>query len=245
MTSRLRIATFNTLADSYTGYGDYRHAPKGLMQPGARIERLIRLVSALNADVVGLQEVEEPLAEKLSDSGWQTKWSQKEGAPDGCLTLVGNGLAIESFDAVHFSDGSGHVAQLIKVGGIAIANTHIKWDMPNRIAQVKELVAKIPAKLEPHAVLLGDFNDRPGEPARRLVAQADFQNLLPDDMPTAYIANREGPASIDLLAVRGLHAELVAVDLGGDFDIREIPSNRCPSDHIPIVAEVALPQTNG
>src|SRR5258708_15109994 len=114
MPDRLHIATFNTLADSYTAYGDYRHTPTDFMQPGARIGALVRLIGALDADVVGLQEVEEPLEERLGNSGWQTFWSQKEGAPDGCLTLVRNGLTVGSHEALRFGDDSGHVAQIIK-----------------------------------------------------------------------------------------------------------------------------------
>lgn len=117
-----------------------------------------------------------------------------------------------------------------------------KWEMENRIAQTRDLLARVAT--EPYAVLIGDFNDRPGEPARKLVTQAGFKNLLEDDTPTAYIANREGPASIDLFAVRGLEAELAPIGLGGDFDIREIPSNRCASDHIPILAQVTLPEAS-
>lgn len=241
MGNLLRVATFNTLADSYTSYGDYRHAPADLMLPGARIEPLTDLIGRLDADVVGLQEVEKPLAERLTDDGWQTVWSKKKDAPDGCLTLVRNGLTIDDSETLQFRDGSGHVAQIIKVGGIAVANTHIKWEIRNRVAQVQELLAKIAT--EPYAVLVGDFNDRPNELARKLVAEAGFRNLPRDDMPTANIANREGPASIDLVAIRGLQADLVPIELGEGFDIRKIPSHQCPSDHIPILAQVSKQMT--
>lgn len=247
MARRLRIATFNTLADSYTGYGDYNHAPAGLMQRGARIRPLTELITSLNADVVGLQEVERPLVDALDATGeWQTFWTKKgkTKAPDGCLTLVRKGLVADRDkpEVVHYSDGSGHVAQVVKIDGIAIGNTHIKWELPNRIAQTQELLARIAT--EPHVVLMGDFNDRPGEPARELVAQAGFRNIPEDNMPTAFIADREGPASLDLLAVRGLQAELVPIQFGPDFDIGEIPSYRHPSDHVPILAQVTLPDAS-
>jgi mRNA deadenylase 3'-5' endonuclease subunit Ccr4 len=246
MTRRLRIATLNPLADSYIGYGDYRHAPADLMQPGARIRPLTELITSLNADVVGLQEVERPLVDALDATDeWQTFWTKKgkTNATDGCLTLVRKGLVVDGGEpeVVHYSDGSGHIAQIVKIGGIAIGNTHIKWELQNRTTQTQELLARVAT--EPHVVLMGDFNDRPGGPARKLVAEAGFRNLSGDDVPTAYIANREGSAALDLFAVRGLQAELVPIQFGPDFDIREIPSYRCPSDHIPILAQVALPQT--
>ncbi len=247
MTRRIRIATLNTLADSYLRNGDYSHAPADLMQPGARIRPLIELITGLNADVVGLQEVERPLVDALDATDeWQTFWTKKgtTKAPDGCLTLVRKGLVVDGGrpEVIHYSDGSGHVAQIVRIDGIAIGNTHIKWELPNRTAQTKELLARIAT--EPHVVLMGDFNDRPGEPARGLVTEAGFRNIPENDMPTAFIANREGPASIDLLAVRGLQAELAPIQFGPDFDIREIPSYRCPSDHIPVLAQVALTETS-
>jgi mRNA deadenylase 3'-5' endonuclease subunit Ccr4 len=237
--TRLRIASLNVLADSYTGNGDYRHAPADLMRRGARIGLLTSLITRLDADVTGLQEVEWPLVMALAATGrWQTIWSKKEDAPDGCLTLVKNNLVVDSSETLRFNDGSGHVAQIVKIGGVAVANTHIKWELPHRTAQVTELLAGVAT--EACAVLVGDFNDRPGEPARALVAEAGFTNLA-GDMPTAYIANREGPASIDLFAVRGLEAELSPVEFGEDFDITEIPSRRCASDHTPLVGQITLP----
>lgn len=239
MTKHLRIATFNVLADSYTKYGDYHQAPANLMAAGGRTQPLVSLITRLEADIVCLQEVEEPLVEALDATDqWRPFWSKKQNAPDGCLTLVRNGLASDEPETIRYSDGSGSVAQVTKIGKITVANTHVKFEMPNRIAQTKELLAEIAT--ESHVALLGDFNDRPGEPARSLVAEAGFENLL-GDTPTAFIANRDGAASIDLFAVRGLQAELTPIDLGEDFDIREIPSYRCPSDHTPAVGQVMLP----
>lgn len=238
----LRIATLNALADSYLGRGDYSHAAAELMRPGARIRPLVELITSLNADVVGMQEVERPLVEALEATGeWQAFWAKKAAkAPDGCLTLVRNGIAIEGRkpEDMYYNDDSGHVAQITKIGGITIANTHIKWGLENRIPQTEELLAKVAT--DRHVVLIGDFNDRPGEPARQLVAEAGFRNILEDDMPTAYIADQDGLASLDLFAVRDLRAELEPI-FGLDFDMTEIPNDRCSSDHIPVLGEVALP----
>ncbi len=235
------MASFNVLAPSCEPYGDYRHAPPELMQHAdARVESLTSLITRLDADITCLQEVEMPLMERLAFTGlWQSFWRKKETDSDGCLILVKGAIEIDSIEMGPFGDGSGHVAQILKVGNVAIANTHIQWGRPNRIAQTKELLARIAG--EPHAVLLGDFNDRPGEPARELVAEAGFKNLV-GDRPTAYIANRDGPASLDFFAVRGLVAELYPVQFGEDFTIQEIPSRRCPSDHIPLFGKIILPQ---
>jgi len=212
------------------------------MQTGGRIHPLTSLIGRLGADVVGLQEVEQPLAEALDATGnWQSFWSQKDDASDGCLTLVRNGLAIDGEETIRYGDGSGHVAQVVKVGNVVVANTHIQWELTNRTAQTQELLARVATK--PHVVLVGDFNDRPGEPARKMIAEAGFEILL-GDTPTAFIANRDGLASVDLFAVRGLQAELVPIELGEDFDIRGIPNDLCPSDHIPTMAQVTPPHTS-
>lgn len=61
----MRYATFNVLADAYIGYGDYSRVEPELLRPGARTQKLVQLVDSLEADVVGLQEVEEPVALSL------------------------------------------------------------------------------------------------------------------------------------------------------------------------------------
>jgi endonuclease/exonuclease/phosphatase family metal-dependent hydrolase len=237
----MRVATFNVLADTYVTDGDYGHASADLLHPGTRTDALTMLIGNLDAEVVGLQEVEPPLVDALAATDeWETFWSQKWDAPDGCLTLVKKGIEVDDdFEAHHYGDGSGHVMQMLTIGGAVVTNTHIKWELPSRIAQTGELLARISTAR--HAILMGDYNDRPGEPARGLVARAGFENAWGDE-PTAYIANREGPAPLDLLAVRGLTAVRLAVDMGKGFTLNEIPSKRCPSDHIPVMAEVALPQ---
>ena len=54
----MRYATFNVLADAYIGYGDYSRVEPELLGTGARTQKLVQLVDSLEADVVGLQEVE-------------------------------------------------------------------------------------------------------------------------------------------------------------------------------------------
>ncbi|HSX01352.1 MAG TPA: endonuclease/exonuclease/phosphatase family protein [Candidatus Saccharimonas sp.] len=227
------------LADAYLRHGDYRHVPDELLRPGARIGYLVAMIAGLQADVIGLQEAEPPLVHELSRvRAWQVFWTQKEEAPDGCLTLVKKNLSVRGFNGYHYADGSGHVLQMLTVDGILIANTHIKWELQARLAQTRALLDCIGSAQK--AVILADCNDRPGGPARELVTAAGFMNV-PGDTPTAFIANRDGPAALDLLAVRGLTARPVLLRMGEDFQLSEIPSPRCPSDHIPVVAHIKAP----
>jgi len=56
----VKVATFNVLADEYIRNGDYSCVDPELLFPGARVEFIVDLVNnQLEADVVGLQEVNE------------------------------------------------------------------------------------------------------------------------------------------------------------------------------------------
>lgn len=232
----MRLATFNVLADAYISYGDYSHATPELMQPGARIEHLSHQINHLGVDVIGLQEADRSLVEVFEDDkNWQSFWTPKgRNKPDGCLTLVKSNLGISDHESHLYNDGSGHVFQLVRVGGIAIANTHIKWapeDDRNHIGvgQTKELLAALDDQQA--AVILADCNGRPGGRVQTMVEEAGFTSLS-GERQTA-IVNGELVA-IDLLAIKGLKGMLVPTN----YDLHAIPNEICASDHAPVIAEV-------
>lgn len=235
---RLRCATYNVLADAYLGWGDYSHVPAGLLEPGARLPLLVRLIGELQADVIGLQEAEPVLVAALDATGkWQRPlWSPKtDGEPDGCLMLVRKGITVTNFETHAYRDGSGHIMQSMVIGGVVFANTHILWERPSPnhrgVAQTKKLLERLG---KGPAVILADCNDRPGGPIRELVAAAGFTNTC-GDKPTAFV-NQE-LAALDLLAVRGVNAEPIETT----FRPEGIPSTADPSDHIPVMAYVEIP----
>lgn len=233
----MRVATFNVLADAYTGYGDLSHVDPALLDQGARTDATVDLIDSLGVDLVALQEAELPLVQALSDKGsWQLLRQPKGlSKPDGCLTLVRKGIEVDGNESVAFSDRSGHVAQITHIGDVAFANSHIKWspeDDPHHkgVYQMKELLGALGLR---SAVILADCNDRPGGPVRRQVEQAGFTDLG-RDIPTAYVDHAQ--VAIDLLAVRGVSAKLIPTKLKPI----NIPDAQCPSDHIPLVAELQL-----
>ncbi len=232
----MRAATFNVLADAYLGYGDYSRVNPDLLKPGARSEGIIRSIGDLNADIVGLQEAEVPLVRALTETGnWQTFWSPKElGKADGCLTIVRPGLEVHDFETHAYQDGSGHIMQILRIGRIAFANTHIKRAPADShyhvgVSQMTELLDKI--AVEKEAVIFADSNDKPNGPVRRLVEDAGFDDMF-GDMPTA-IVNGEAVA-LDLLAVRGIASRRVIKN----YNVFDIPNKDLPSDHIPLVVEL-------
>lgn len=232
----MRLATFNVLADAYTSYGDYSHVTPELMQPGARLEHLSHQINQLGVDLIGLQEADRSLVEFFEDDkNWQSFWTPKgRNKPDGCLTLVKSNLEVADHESHLYNDESGHVFQLTRVGGIAIANTHIKWapeDDHNHIgvSQTQELLSAL--KDHETATILADCNGRPGGRVQTMVEEAGFTSLS-GERPTA-IVNGELVA-IDLLAIKGLKGMLVPTN----YNLHAIPNEFCASDHIPLVAEV-------
>lgn len=233
---KLRCASFNVLADAYLGYGDYSHVDPSLLEPGARTAHILRVVENLSADVIGLQEAEMPLLEAIGATRkWRMLWSPKEnGEPDGCLTLLRQGVYVEDFTTLAYPDNSGHIMQFMVIEGVPFSNTHIKWapaDDPYHagIAQVKTLLKQLDTK--DRAVILADCNDRPSGPVRALLANAGFANVDSSE-PTAYI-NQE-LAALDIITTRGVRTKRIKLA----FNPERIPSVHCPSDHIPVMAYI-------
>ena len=234
----MRAATFNVLADAYLGYGEYSHVPSSLLEPEARIPGLIRTIKGLDAEIIALQEVETPLYHALQATDeWQTFWTPKgRSKPDGCLTLVRPGLEVKDFTAHEYSDGSGHSMQLLHIGRVAFANAHIKWAPEQSVdhigaSQVGELLATLGP--EQPAVLFADSNDRPHGPVRQLIEDAGFTDII-GETPTALVNGQVVP--IDVIAVRGLSA----TRLPNKYNVLAVPNEACPSDHIPVVAELDI-----
>lgn len=132
-----------------------------------------------------------------------------------------------------YNDQSGHIAQSLRIGRLVFANTHIKWapvDVSQHIgvAQTATLLGHIGP--EGPAIIFADCNDKPHGPVRQLIEGAGFVNVC--DGPSALV-NQE-PVSLDLLAVRGVVAKCIT----DNYPLATIPNKDCPSDHIPLVAEL-------
>lgn len=238
---QLRVATWNVLAQAWLGFGDYSHVEPSLLEKTARYERVVQtLMNLPPADIIGLQEVEPELlvhlVEKLSGF-YQIVWSKKtDDDPDGCALLLNTGLGLPSVETRSYADGTGCVAQLTVVAGVPLINTHMKWapaDSTDHVGvrQMSRILKWIGGLSR--AIILADCNDRAGGPVRALANSAGFVNVY-GDTPTARVG-LELPA-LDLLAVRGLNAQPVYTGIKPD----NIPSEKCPSDHLPMMAEIEV-----
>lgn len=237
----MRFATFNILADACTKYGSYNHTNPSLMEPGARHQYIARQVNNLNADVIGLQEVDRHIVEVFrEDARWQSFWTPKTNTkPDGCLTLAKQDIAISSQESYEYDDNSGHIFQITQIGKVAVANTHIKWSSENAInhiglSQTGELLRHLSNYRD--AIILADCNGQPGGCVQTLIKQAGFHNIS-ETRPTAFVNNK--PVSIDALAIRGLKGTLIPTGI----DVCTIPNTACASDHLPVVADIVMQHT--
>ncbi len=233
---QLTVASWNVLADAYIRYGDYTHVPTELLGAGARIPHVLAALSKIDADVIGLQEVDEQLLAALRQANeWEVLWSPKKGnKPDGCATLIRPNIPVQGWSTLGYLDGSGHIAQLVMIGGTCITNTHLKWapagtaDHPG-VAQLRQLLEQLAYCSK--SMVLADSNDLPGGPLRTMLRDSGFVGV-DDETPTAKVDGRL--VALDIAATRGV--SVMPVDLGIWADITM--STVCPSDHIPIAASI-------
>lgn len=236
---KLRIATWNVLAQAYLGYGDYSHVESNLLNVETRYRRIVEVIAAMDADIIGLQEVDQELSLVLEKfDAYEMSWFKKLGnKPDGCALLVRAGLGKSMVVNHIYHDNTSHVWQKMKIGDVTFYNTHMKWSAATEALrhtgawQLAEILHDLDE--EARAVLLADCNDRPGGPLRKQLDYAKFVNVH-GDKPTARVDSKL--VALDLLAVRGVNAE--PIDIGMKPD--DIPSLQCPSDHVPLVAHITL-----
>lgn len=235
----LRLASFNVLAVAYLNHGTYTPGAITLLRGPERVPRLVQTIENLGADIIGLQEVETSLVSALSATQkWHLLWTRKSGdKPDGCLLMVRRGIGMFKFDDMTFPDGTGHVMQSVEIGGVTIVNTHLKWspEQSKRHFGVEQAQTVIGHLQNRPAVVMGDCNGRPGGRVRALFDENGFCNAW-GDLPTALIV-KDGVserAPIDLIAGRGVKI----VSAGMPPEVDGIPNRRCPSDHVPILADI-------
>jgi len=235
----VRCASFNVLFDEYIGVegSDYSQADPKLLVPGARRLLVKRVIEGLNAHVVAMQEADLALARSFTSGDWRVLWTpKKNGKKDGCLLLVRRGIRIRDFESFSYDDDSGHIAQRVFIGGLMFVNTHIKWvpldEQPHLGTEQMRMLLKWIGKKP--AVLLADCNDLPGGPVRALLEKAEFTNAH-DDSPTSVVNGRH--LANDIIAVRKIKAKSV----DSPFSLEGIPNKGCPSDHIPVFADVEIP----
>lgn len=243
---RFRATSYNVLASGYIKPAFYPRVEPALLDPAWRIPALVRHVIALDADLIGLQEVDAAtyaaLEAGLSPLGFASHYARKAGRkPDGCATFYRRErFGLHGVERLVYADGSGHIALLVELeqGGrrLGLANTHLKWSPPgadhDRL-QMRELLAAL-ATRDGQWIVCGDFNAKPGSEALGLLRRAGYRPTHAD--PAAFTCNPNGEAkTVDYLChTVGLGA--APLPLPPIDDRTPLPSHDQPSDHLAVVA---------
>jgi len=211
------IASYNILAEAYIRRASFPHTAEAILDPSSRLPAVVEAVAALGADAVCLQEVEpqalEALRARLEPAGYAAHYAPKAGGkPDGCATLVRRAvLRPVGMTRLHFHDEkggdqqSGHVALILTLehagGRLAVVNTHLKWDLPERrgeahvgYQQMAELL-RLRAEFAPGVrawILCGDLNVEPDSEVIDLCHQQGLRCAYPD----TELCRREGISTV-------------------------------------------------
>lgn len=164
---RLKLVTYNILANAYVKRDRYPHSSPEALDPTSRRARLLDCIAALDADVLCLQEVEpeafEAIRSRLGRPGVLARPSDR---PDGLAVIHRAGLAARMVELVEPSFGRGNtlVAQIARFDGFSVANMHLRWrpdDTPDAdhigLQQLRRVLDVCDGEPGPW-ILAGDFN---------------------------------------------------------------------------------------
>lgn len=226
----ITVATYN-IHDAVGGDG--RFAP----------ERIAAVLAEIGADIVALQEVGahhdgvDTLAFLRDASGLHavagpTRW-HGSAAYGNCLLSRGPVAESARIDLTfQRRESRGALDVVIDCGGapLRVLATHLGLRPAERREQVKSLLKALEAETPHPTVLMGDLNEwfLWGRPLRWL--HAHFQ---------ATPAPRSFPACAPVLALDRIWVEPRA--LMQNLWVHRSPAARAASDHLPVVAQLALP----
>jgi mRNA deadenylase 3'-5' endonuclease subunit Ccr4 len=257
------VATYNLLANAYIKRGWYPRSPAIVLDPAWRIPILTQYVSALNADLLCLQELEGDVLANLRGTlgalGYDVYYTPKAAhRPDGVAIFYRK----EKFAAVRatrlvYADGeagepdSGYVAlfALLRTEdrSIGVINTHLLWDgsvsaleLQRGYRQARQLLVTYEeiASLADAWILAGDLNVTPDSALVAMIRQAGFE-YSHHSVSAAATCNVNGLARmIDYIfhssTLSSEPADITPVD-----DLTILPSADQPSDHVAVAARMA------
>lgn len=239
----LRVLTYNVLFDRFD---------QELVRTAERIRPLMALLQGASADLIALQEVEQPLLAALLAEPWvQEQYEASDDAQGATVEPYGQVLLsrapLSDVRVVPIHGNKRHLLATVRIGGRAcrVAVVHLSSDIRQGGAQRRtrelEVLRDALGQASP-CLVLGDVNQ--DEPLGLALDDAWLQ-CNPSDPGYTYDPERNALARqlsstgrrrrLDRVLVRGLEAldaRLVGVDPG------PLP----PSDHHGIVARLRLPE---
>jgi endonuclease/exonuclease/phosphatase family metal-dependent hydrolase len=245
----LRLATFNirNITDRYS----------------ERKPLLGAAFAAINADIIGLQEVvfSEPrqddfLSGQLPERHYRSLVSRHAEHPNfGNAILVATG-EVQAHEELRLSLGRSAQRALVIIEGRALwfVNTHLhhKPEEPAvRVEQANAIVEWMAAAPAAHAtVIVGDFNTPPSEPAYAVMKSAGFRSAYvqanraeppvtwPSGIQAPTMDTEGAPNCLDYLWLAG-GLEVASARLAATGHPAE-DHTLYPSDHFAVVAEVSV-----
>lgn len=233
--ARLRVATYNI-----------RH---GVGTDNVLdLDRTAAAISALDADIVCLQEVDEQTrrCRGVDQAAWLGKSLGMHHAFGSFMDYDGGryGMAILSRWPIAWSESwplptgnEPRVALAVDVsppgiGSITVVNVHFDWvdDDGFRFAQAEEVARRL-RELDRPWILLGDFNDTPGSRTRSLFASLGHEGRKPAG------STKTWPAEIPTSDIDSIVAG--PADFWMPFEARVI-AEVVASDHRPVSATVTV-----
>ena len=200
---------------------------------------------ALDADVVGLQEVYRfqlrYLLRKLPDYSAVGSGRNRNSRGEHTPVLVRGRVRAH---ATRWFDVSGArfpriaTTARVEVGGheLTVTSTHLDERSAARRRESAAQLLRWLADVDGTHVILGDFNDTLDDPMFEAFAAAGFRSALPDDAPgtTHHFTGRTDGRRIDhILVSRSLEVLDAAV-------VTTRPGGRLPSDHWPVAARLRI-----
>lgn len=255
MAGTIRLATYNVLCPEFAAPSldgtDFYLRTRAFLPWAERWRRLVERVRGLDADVVCLQEVskthwDRSLRPAFEELGYRCLFAPRPAPrPDGVAVLVRAPLVAGPLETLGFPDDSAKVAGVVPVrlpGGreLLVVSAHLKWSADGNVpaAQLAHLFDAIDARAAALTVVAGDLNvDVLRHPVRAVVEARGYASAYPDDGRATWAAAGRAE-KVDAVLVRGLRVVAVAPypDLAPDPGL---PSADEPSDHLPLVAQLA------
>jgi endonuclease/exonuclease/phosphatase family metal-dependent hydrolase len=239
----LRVATWNVLHPAYAVPERYRGVDRLVLDPARRAAAVVDRVAQLltSNDVVALQEIDTTTARALVGPGTALLTAARPHAPDGVL------LASRRHPLLRARTGTSTDGRRVwcaaEVEDVTVVCTHLDWsdaagDDPHRgLVQLDEMVTWLGPDAGATQVVVGDLNDASDGRVGTALSAAGFAHLA-GGASTAAISGTA--VSLDTVAVRGgsgtAHA-LGALPAPGAPYL--LPDASVPSDHVPLVAEIA------
>ncbi|TWD79787.1 endonuclease/exonuclease/phosphatase family metal-dependent hydrolase [Kribbella amoyensis] len=252
MSLQLRVATFNIRNSS---------APDGENAWPVRREATADAIAALDAEVVGLQEVLPDQLEYLRErfAGWEIVGAGRDdgvSAGEHSAVMVKSGAwRIESHEtrwlsaepavpgSVGWDADLTRIATLVRLvhrDGVRIGVANAHYDHVGEQARVESsrlLDRWMSAEPDLHWIAMGDLNSEPGSAPLRALTEAGWIDAIPAE---AGGTEHEFTGATD-------HHRIDHILLSKTWEILEAavshhrPGGRLPSDHWPVAATLQLP----